>query len=217
MSDVKDCLILTVKNTPTKSKFEMKSRRIQIIKNFIYLISFLDFLLHYAITIELGLFEQIYQLFHQILPSNSTAVSLCRLPMAEYLSFHISQISLYILYFSFFTLLLSIEAIRKSSFHLYRIYILMKFTFAMFLLIFYTIHTLINLKMAYIQSTVSIPHSHDADQQSDSIFISIDTCLIHTRERIAISLLTILNVFVFVISVECSKVFPFLKKNVIKV
>ena len=208
MSEAKDSSIPTLQHPCTKS------RRIQIITNFVYLISILDFLLHYTVAIELGLSDQIYQSFHAISPSNSTAISLCKLPMEEYLSFHISQMSLYIFYLSFLTLVLSIEAIRKSSFQLYRFYILMKFTFALVSVVLCTTNTVINLKMASIQPVISIPYTYG---ESNSILLNTDICLIHTRESMAAHLLAVLNVFVFVISIECSKIFPFRKSDIIQV
>jgi hypothetical protein len=188
-----------------------KSRRIRIIKNLIYLISLLDFLLHYALMVELGVFEQIYQTFGKVSKLNSTTISLCESPIKKYLPFSLSEMSLYILYLSILTLLISTEAMRKSSFQLYRFYIIIKFIFAIISLLFCTIYTLINRKISFIPASLIIPH------ENDLISITIDTCLIYTREQTAIYILAIINVFIFFMSLECSKVFSFLKTMIIKV
>ena len=112
--------------------------------------------------------------------------------------------SLYILSLSILTLLLSIEAMRKSSYHLYRIYIIIKFIFAITFLFLCTIYTLVNRKMTFIKTSLIIPH--------DSASITIETCLIYAREKMAIYILAIFNVIIFCISVECSKIFSFINK-----
>jgi len=188
-----------------------KSRRIRIIKNFIYLISLLDFLLHYVLMVELNVFEQIYQTFGKVSKSNSTAISLCESPIEKYLPFSLSQISLYILYLSILTLLISTEAMRKSSFQLYRFYILIKFIFSIVSLLFCTIYTVINRKIIFIPTSIIIP------RENDFISLTINTCLIYAREKMAIYILAIINVLIFFMSMECSKVFSFLKAMVIKV
>jgi hypothetical protein len=215
MSDEKNSLIPFIQRPQVKTPttFE-KSRRIRIIKNLMYLIALLDFLLHYAITVEMGVFEQIYQTFGKISQSNLTAISLCELPIKKYLPFSLSQMSLSILYLSILTLFLSIEAIRKSSFQLYRFYIIIKFIFAMISLFFCTIYTLVNLQMNFIKSSVIIPR---LQYEQDFISITVNTCLIYAREKITIYILVILNVFIVFMSIECSKVFSFIKTIVHKV
>jgi len=188
-----------------------KSRRIRIIKNLIYLISLLDFLVHYVLMVELNVFEQIYQTFGKVSKSNSTTISLCELPIKKYLPFSLSQMSLYIFYLSILTLLISIEAMRKSSYQLYRFYIIIKFIFAIISLLFCTIYTLINRKITFIPTSLIIP------RQNDLISITIDICLVYAREKLTIYILAIINVFIFFISMECSKVFSFLKIIIIKV
>jgi hypothetical protein len=209
MSDEKNCLIPFIPRPQVKipTTFE-KSRRIRIIKNLMYLIALLDFLLHYAITVEMGVFEQIYQTFGKISQSNLTAISLCELPIKKYLPFSLSQMSLYILYLSILTLFILIESIRKSSFQLYRFYIIIKFIFAMISLFFCTIYTLVNLQMTFIQSSVIIPR---LQYEHDFISITVNTCLIYAREKLTIVILVMLNVFIFFMSIECSKVFSFIK------
>jgi hypothetical protein len=215
MSDEKNSLIPFIQRPQVKTPtpFE-KSRRIRIIKNLMYLIALLDFLLHYAITVEMGVFEQIYQTFGKISQSNLTAISLCELPIKKYLPFSLSQMSLSILYLSILTLFLSIEAIRKSSFQLYRFYIIIKFIFATISLFFCTIYTLVNLQMNFIKSSVIIPR---LQYEQDFISITVNTCLIYAREKITIYILVILNVFIVFMSIECSKVFSFIKTIVHKV
>jgi len=188
-----------------------KSRRIRIIKNLIYLISLLDFLVHYALMVELNLFEQISQTFGKISKSNSTAISLCESPIKKYLPFSLSHMSLYIFYLSILTLLISIEAMRKSSYQLYRLYMIIKFIFAIISLLFCTIYTLINRKITFIPTSLIIP------RENNLISITIDTCLVYAREKLTIYILAIVNVFIFFISMECSKVFSFLKIIIIKV
>jgi hypothetical protein len=190
-----------------KSVFD-ESCRIRIIKNLIYFISILDFLMHYVLTIEMNVFEQIYQTFGRVSKVNSTAIPLCELPIKKYLSFSLSEMSLYIFYLSILTLLISIEAIRKSSFELYRFYIIIKFIFSIISLIFCTIYT---GQMNFISTSLTIPH------EINSISITIDPCLIYTREKIAIYILSIVNVFVFLISMECSKIFSFFKIKIIQI
>jgi hypothetical protein len=189
----------------------VKSRRIRIIKNLIYLISLLDFFIHYVLTIEMGVFEQIYQTFRNVSKSNSSAISLCQLPIKKYLPFSLSEISLYILYLSILTLLISTEAIRKSSYQLYRFYIIIKFIFAIISLFFCTFYTFIDRQMTFLPTSLVIPH------ENDFISITIATCLLHAREKIAIYILAIVNVFLFLMSCECSKVFSFYKRKIIQV
>jgi hypothetical protein len=205
MSNEKNCLIPMIEQKIASDDITdfKKSRRIRIIINLIYLISLLDFLLHYALMVEMNVFQQIYQTFGKISEPNSTAISLCELPIKKYLSFSLTQMSLYILYLSILALLLSTEAMRRSSSQLYRFYIIIKFIFAMTFLSLCTIHALVNRRMTFIQTSLIIPH--------DSAAITIDTCLIYAREKMAIYILAIFNVLIFLISMECSKVFSFLK------
>ena len=83
MSNEKNCLIPVIEQkSPSDGIFNFnKSRRIRLIKNLIYLISLLDFLLHYALMVEMNVFQQI---------SNSTAIPLCELPIKKYyhLTYH---------------------------------------------------------------------------------------------------------------------------------
>ena len=183
-----------------------KSRRIRIIKNLIYLISLVDFLLHYALTVEMDVFEQIYQKFGKISQLNSTAIPLCKSPIKQYLPFSLSEMSLYILYFSILALFISIEAIRKSSFLLYRFYIILKFIFAIISLLICTSYTLLNRGTVFISPSLTIP------PETNLISIRIDSCLTYTREKMAIYILSIVNVLIFLMSMECSKVFAFLTK-----
>ena len=186
-------------------KFE-KSRRIRIIKNLIYLISLLDFLVHYALMVELN----VYQTFGKVSKSYSTAIPLCELPIKKYLPFSLSQMSLYILYLSILTLLMSTEAIRKSSYQLYRCYIIIKFIFSMTLLFLCTMYVLVDRKTTFIQTSIVIPR-HGVTS------LSIDTCLIYAREKMAVYILSVVNVFIFFMSMEYSKVFSFLKPMVVNV
>jgi hypothetical protein len=182
---------------------EKYSCQIRIIKNLIYFISLFDFLIHYVLMIEMNVFEQIYQLFGKI--NSTAAIPLCEIPIKKYLSFSLSEMSLYILYLSIVTLLISIEAIRKSSIELYRFYIIIKFIFAISSLLLCTIYIFVNRQMTFISTTLTIPYENDA------ISITIDPCLVYTREKITICILSIVNVFVFLMNMECSKVFSFFK------
>jgi hypothetical protein len=173
-----------------------------MIQNLIYFISIFDFLIHYALMIEMNVFEQMYQLFGKV---NSTAIPLCEIPIKKYLPFSLSEISLYILYLSILTLLISIEAGRKSSIELYRFYVIIKFIFAISSLIFCTLYTLVNRQMSFISTSVTIPH------EIESISITIDSCLVYAREKMATCILSIVNVFVFLMSIECSKFVSLLK------
>lgn len=186
-----------------------RSRRIRIIKNSIYLVSFLDFLLHYALTVEMNVFEQIYQAFG--MAANSTAISVCQSPIKRYLRFTLSELSLYILYFSILTLLISTEAMRKSSFPLHRTYVIIKFTFAMISLSLCTIYTIIDRRMSFISPSLPIPY------KNVPISITVDPCLTYAREKMATYVLSIVNVFVFLLSLEFSKVFSFVRIKVIQI
>ena len=186
-----------------------KSRRIRIIKNLIYLIILLDFLLHCILTIELNVVEQIYRTLEK---ANSTAIPLCQLPIKQYLAFSLSDMSLYILYCSILALFISIEAIRKFSFSLYRFYMMMKFIFAISSLSLCTIYTIIDRQMSFISSSLTIPH-----ENTPPISITIDPCLTYTREKMAIYIFSIVNVFAFLLSIECAKVFSLVKIKVIQI
>jgi hypothetical protein len=199
MSNEKNCLI------PTKSEgktFE-KSRRVRIIKNLMYLISLLDFFLHYVLMIEMGAFGK-------ILISHSTAIPLCELPIKKYLPFSLSQMSLYIFYLSIFTLLLSTEALRKSSLLLYRCHLMIKFMFVISLLFFCTIYTIVNRRANFVHTSLVIPR---LENENNLFSINIETCLIYTREKMAIYILVVLNVFIFFMNMECIKVFSFLQQS----
>ncbi|CAF2784548.1 unnamed protein product [Rotaria sp. Silwood2] len=197
---------ITSNDTMNKMSTFKQSRQIQIIKNFMYLISLFDFLLHYALMVEMDLFKQIYLSFRKFSESYSTAISLCELPIKKYLPFSLSQMSLYIFYFSILTLLLSTEAIRKSSSVLYRFYIIIKFIIAISSFFLCIIYTIVNQMMPFIQTSLIISR---LKYENNSISLTIDTCLIYAREKIAIYILAISNVLICFISMECSKVFSF--------
>ena len=174
----------------------------RVLENLVYLISLFDFLIHYALMSEMNVFERIQQLFGI---GNSTAIPLCEVPIKNYLPFSLSEISLYILYLSILTLLISIEAVRKSSIELYRFYIIIKFLCAISSLLLCTISAVANRQSSFIAASLTIP------QGTDGISITIDPCLVYTREKTAICVLSIVNVFVFLMSMESAKVFASLK------
>ncbi|CAF2007702.1 unnamed protein product [Rotaria magnacalcarata] len=186
-----------------------KSRRIQIIKNFMYLLGLLDFLLHYAILVEMYLFKQIYLSFTQISDSYSTAIPVCELPIKQYLPFSLSQMSLYIFCLVILSLLLLTESIRKSSSELYCFYTIIKCILSITSFILCIIYSIAHQNKSFILSSLILPHSQN---ETNSISITIDACLIYTREKIAINILAISNLFICFMSMECSKVFSLLIK-----
>ena len=201
MSNEKICL--TNNSTSTSGK----SRRIKIIKNLAYLMSLFDFLVHYILMVELGLFEQIYQTFRKSSKTNVTAIPLCK----QYLSLNLSQMSLYIFYFSIIVLFISTEAMRKSSYQLYRFYIILKFIFALIFLLLSTIYIFLDRQMYIMPTSLVIP------RENNFINITINTCLMYTREKLIAIILALVNVFLFYLSLECSKVFSFCKTKIIQV
>ena len=188
-----------------------KSRRIRIIKNLIYLITAFDFLIHYAISIELNAFESLYQRFGKVFKENSSTISLCQLPIKQYIPFSLSDLNLYILYFSILTSFISIEATRKSSVTLYQSYIIIKFILAILFFSVGMIYILIDQQIPFIFPSLNISY------ERNSIALTVDICLTHVREKLAIYLLSIVNVMVFLLSVECSKVFTYRKIKFIQV
>ena len=186
-----------------------KSSRFQIIKNLIYFISLFDFLIHYTLVIELGVFEQIYRLFEKVPQIHFSSIQLCQLPIKQYIPFNLSQLNFYIFYLSILTLILSIEAVRKSSLFLYRIYIMIKFLFIIALLVLCIINISANLTINFIHTPIILEHSHI---HNSSDLINTDTCLTYAREKMAHYLLTIFNLFVFFMSMECSKLFPLFQR-----
>ena len=188
-----------------------KSRRIRIIKNLMYFISLFDFLIHYALTIELNVFGQLSQALGKVSRSNSTAISLCHLPIKQYLPVSLSDLSLYLLYISILVLFISIEAIRKSSISLYRFYMVMKFLMAIMSFALCMIYMIIDRRTSFVIPSLII------SSETNSIAVTVDACLMHIREKLAITLLSIVNMFIFFLSLECSKVFSLIKIKFIQI
>lgn len=84
MLNEKSCLIpieeqqYTINPTMNKISISKMSHRIRIIKNLMYLMSSLDFLLHCALMVEMDLFKQIYLTFLKTSDSYSIAVSVSK-------------------------------------------------------------------------------------------------------------------------------------------
>ena len=182
-----------------------ESHRIRSMKTVIYLISLLDFLLHYILVVQMGFFEQISQLLSNHSLNYLPSIPLCQLPIHQYTSFNLTQYTFYIFYLSLITLLFSIEAVRRSSLLHYRITIILKFLFVIVLLFLCTLNTAANLHHPFLLEQMTVDNS--------SMLINIETCLIYTREQIAYYILTIFNIFLFILSIECSKILPVLNQR----
>ena len=187
-----------------------RSRRIQMIKRLVCLIALLDFLLHYAVTVDLGALEQMSRLLGRRLTRDSRSIHLCHLPIKQYLPFSLSEVSVYVLYLSLWTLILATEAMRKSSLNLYRLCIVMKFSFALGSLLLWLVYTVIDRKLTFIHTPLMLRRAEF--DQTNGTSVSIDLCLSYAREKTALDLLAILNVVLFFTTVQCSKVFVFLQR-----
>jgi hypothetical protein len=118
-----------------------KSLRLRIIKNVIYLISLLEFFIHYILAVEMGI--------KKILRHYSPSIELCQLLIKQYMPFNLSQMNFCILCLSILTLLFSTEAVRKSSLFVYRIYIVIKFIFVIGSLFLCTINAFNQFKNTF--------------------------------------------------------------------
>ncbi|CAF1164773.1 unnamed protein product [Didymodactylos carnosus] len=175
----------------------------RMLNSFIYLFPLLDFLLHYSIVIDLGATESLKSLVirHSSTQLNTSTIELCRLPIRDYIPFTLSDLSLYILFLSIFILVIALESSRKNSIYLYETYLILKLFLAICSLVLLIIYTLVGLKSDFILSPVSSLSTIKAKYNEN--FINIDKCLIYTKEKISVYTLTILNSFVFIISMEC--------------
>lgn len=192
------------KSLPISSE---KSRRIRMIEHLIYFITIFDFLLHFAISIELNLFQSL----GNVSKSNSQMISVCQLPIKQYLPVSLSDFNLWILYFSIFTTFISIEATRKSSVILYQFYIVMKLILAIVFFSLGMIYAIVDQQVSFVYPSLDIPF------ETNSIALTIDFCLAHVREKLAIYFLSIINILMVFFSIECSKVFTYQKIKFIQV
>ena len=181
--------------------------RIRAMKTVIYFLSVLDFLIHYILIVEMGIFQQISQIVTNHSSNSPPSIPLCQLPIHQYIPINLSQCTFYILYFSILTLLVSIEAVRRSSLLHYRICIILKFLIVLVSLLFCIINTSANLHHSFIRTPILLEPIH---VYNGSTLINIETCLVYTREKLAQYILIICNIFVFFFSIECSKRLPFL-------
>ena len=203
MSEKESLLISTASNAAlTKDSKPFSSRR--TVTSLVYLISLLDFLFHYALTVEMGLFDQVHRHFQQPTPNNkSIVIELCELPIRQHLPFHLSQLNAHILCLSFMALLISTEATRRSSLALYRLYLTVKFVFVTGSLWLYIVNTMANVQMNFIHTPLLLPQMR-TNSSSSTTSLDMDTCFIYVRERMAVCLLAIFNTFVFCMNIEYS-------------
>jgi hypothetical protein len=169
------------------------------VRSLIYLISLLDFLFHYALTVEMGILDQIHGHFQPRSSNESKGIEICELPIRQHLPFHLSQLNVHIVCLSFIALVICTEAMRKSSFVLYRLYLIIKLVFVAVSLWLYIVNTLANVKTNFIHTPLLIPQIHN---MSSGTLLNMATCFIYVRERMAVCLLAIFNTFIFCMSIE---------------
>ena len=198
MSEKASCLISTSsKIALIQDSNAFPSRR--TVTSLIYLIALLDFLFHYTLTVEMGIFDQIHEHFQPGLRNVSHGIELCELPIRQHLPFHLSQLNAHILCLSFVALVVCTEAIRKSSFVLYRLYLTIKLVFVAASLWLYIVNTLANMKKNFIHTPLVLPQLHNT---SSATLLNMGTCFMYVRERMAVCLLAIFNTFIFCMNIE---------------
>lgn len=184
------------------------SRRVRLITNLTYLISTLDFLVHFAIVIELGLFHSIHQYFEPAKNITTNVIELCHLPILDYLPFHLSNLNIPILCLSIFGLIISFQALSKSSILFYRFYMATKFFMTIGFLSLYLLNITANLENSFVHSSIVLPND---PQGYTSNTLDIEPCGIYIRENLALRILSIFDAFIFCMAIECSTLFAWLK------